>query len=1365
MNVKGALIFVFLIVLLLQNNVFGQKASAELISSTPPGKLPSGEQVKDGIQNLFLKDHLLYVSNIWAGMQILDVSDVHNPKEVSTYRADRNHNIYVEDNRAYLSNELSGVDVVDVSDPSNPQKIVTIRTDGDAYWVVARYPHVFVAEESKGVNVYDISDPAAPKKVGGYDTPGWAWGLDIAGNYLYVADMKGGLIILDIGDPSQIKKVGRVKEITHAKTVQVEDTYAYVANGAEGLCIVDVSNPAFPKCISKFETGGFAYNASKSGNTVFVANEMKKMVQFVEVIDKKNPTDGGHYLAQGNVYAALKRDVYVYVASDIATLILRHNHPPVLAAISDQTVNEADTLVVTPEGYDPDGDTIFYTVTNLPKGAGFDSLSGRIVWKPTYEQSGQYPKITITAVEKTDSKLTASSTFAITVNHVNRNPLLPDVPDTVIAENATLTFVVPEGSDPDVEDKGKLTYQAENLPQGAQFDPKTRVFSWTPTFEQSGTYVVDFSIHDGAGGIMRDACTITVQHVDRKPTLEPIAAQTVNENERITLQLKGSDPDAEDQNALHYTAKNLPEGAVFNPDSALFSWTPTYDQSGVYKNIVFIFTAGALSDSISVDITVNHVNRPPLLAEIGDQTVDENKTLSFTVSGSDPDVEDEGKLVYSAENLPQGARFLTDSLKFVWTPTYEQAGIYPNVVFIVKDPSGLEAKRSITITVNHVNRPPQLADIEPQTVNENMPLTFQLVGSDPDKEDEGKLVYSADKLPEGATLDAASGTFSWTPTYEQSGVYPIKFTISDGRLSDTKETTITVVHVNRPPILATIAPQTVKENTPLTFKVEGSDPDKEDAGKWRYAAANLPQGATFDTTNATFNWTPSFEQSGTYTVTFSTTDPSGLKDEKNVTITVEHVNRTPELPEQPAQIVNENQPLEIKIVPATDPDKEDEGKISYTVENLPQGAVFDAQALTIKWTPTYEQSGEYTITLKAADQEFTVQQPIKITVNHVNRPPQIAEIADQTIDENKDWQLQLDVKDPDKEDEGKVTVTVTGLPEGAVFDPANNTIRWKPTYEQSGVYSGIKVSAADPGGLSDEKTFSITVNHVNRPPQLQPVAPVTTQENAAVNITLQASDPDKEDEGKLTYSADHLPQGAVLDASSGAFSWTPTFLQAGEYTITFKVTDSGNLSAEQRTTIKVEDVNHPPQIKEIPAQSVKENETLRFTVEGSDEDSDNTLEYSASDLPEGASFSSADGGFSWTPGYDQAGTYTVHFKVSDGKAEAAASVTITVEDVNRPPTINGPGSETVIAGESVSLSYSGDDPDGDDLTFSAVGLPSGASLSSSGDFNWTPGEDQTGSHTFTVKVSDGKEEASTSTTITVKEKPKPEPAPADTTGQ
>lgn len=55
------------------------------------------------------------------------------------------------------------------------------------------------------------------------------------------------------------------------------------------------------------------------------------------------------------------------------------------------------------------------------------------------------------------------------------------------------------------------------------------------------------------------------------------------------------------------------------------------------------------------------------------------------------------------------------------------------------------------------------------------------------------LSYDASNLPAGAIFDPITRVFSWTPNYAQEGVYVIRFTVSDGELSDYEDVTITVI--------------------------------------------------------------------------------------------------------------------------------------------------------------------------------------------------------------------------------------------------------------------------------------------------------------------------------------------------------------------------------------------------------------------------------------------------------------------------------------------------------------------------------------------------------------------------------------------
>ena len=90
----------------------------------------------------------------------------------------------------------------------------------------------------------------------------------------------------------------------------------------------------------------------------------------------------------------------------------------------------------------------------------------------------------------------------------NRAPVFNTICSQKIDEGKTLQFTIVEiGPDGDV-----LTYSATSLPKGAVFNKDTKVFSWTPGFDQSGTYILKFEVSDGTV-IDRENVTLTVNNV------------------------------------------------------------------------------------------------------------------------------------------------------------------------------------------------------------------------------------------------------------------------------------------------------------------------------------------------------------------------------------------------------------------------------------------------------------------------------------------------------------------------------------------------------------------------------------------------------------------------------------------------------------------------------------------------------------------------------------------------------------------------------------------------------------------------------------------------------------------------------------
>ncbi|MHC4180040.1 MAG: putative Ig domain-containing protein, partial [Planctomycetota bacterium] len=87
------------------------------------------------------------------------------------------------------------------------------------------------------------------------------------------------------------------------------------------------------------------------------------------------------------------------------------------------------------------------------------------------------------------------------------------------------------------------------------------------------------------------------------------------------------------------------------------------------------------------------------------------------------------------------------------------------------------------------NNPPELDAIADMTAREGDELTFAVSGSDPDGD---ALTFAAANLPPGASFDATTTTFSWTPGAGQAGSYTVSFEASDGELSAVLQVSIAV---------------------------------------------------------------------------------------------------------------------------------------------------------------------------------------------------------------------------------------------------------------------------------------------------------------------------------------------------------------------------------------------------------------------------------------------------------------------------------------------------------------------------------------------------------------------------------------------
>jgi outer membrane protein assembly factor BamB len=272
-----------------------------------------------------------------------------------------------------------------------------------------------------------------------------------------------------------------------------------------------------------------------------------------------------------------------------------------------------------------------------------------------------------------------------------------------------------------------------------------------------------------------------------------------------------------------------------------------------------------------------------------------------------------------------------------------------------------------------------------------------------------------------------------------------------------------------------------------------------------------------------------------------------------------------------------------------------------------------------------------------------------------NHPPVLSSIFSQAIVEGGTLVFTNSANDPDQPSQQLTFTLDPAAPMGASIDSTSGVFTWTPTEDQGPGAYVITVRVTDNGAppLSDIKDFTVAVMETNSPPLLVAIGDRTLVEDSTLSITNLASDLDIP-ANQLTFSLDPgAPIGAIIDGSTGIFTWTPTEDEGpGSYFITVRVTDNGSppLTDAKGFTVTVTETNAAPVLAAILDYTIVEGTTLLVTNSATDPDiPPNHLTFSlASDAPVGASINAESGVFSWTPtGSLGVGTHYITVQVAD----------------------------------------------------------------------------------------------------------------------
>jgi hypothetical protein len=401
----------------------------------------------------------------------------------------------------------------------------------------------------------------------------------------------------------------------------------------------------------------------------------------------------------------------------------------------------------------------------------------------------------------------------------------------------------------------------------------------------------------------------------------------------------------------------------------------------------------------------------------------------------------------------------------------------------------------------------------------------------------------------------------------------------------------------------------------------------------------------------------------------------------------------PDLIVPETQLIDEGEILEV-FISAENPD-EPAKPLQFHLISGPPGANFAAAGTTrasITWA-TSEVDGPSTnvfvatVTDVVNGHPFVRTNSFTVIVNEMNTPPQLTVPANQSVNELSTLNISASATDADLPP-NELTFFLVSSPPGMVIDPVTGAMSWTPTEAQGpGEYEiTVRVTDHSPHAvneqeLSDTKTFMVTVNEVNHPPQLTVPSSQVVDELSTLNVSVSATDPDLPP-NELTFSLVSPPDGMVINPATGAITWTSTEEQGpGEFEITVRVTDHNPIAVNEQQLsdtrsfmVTVHEVNHPPAIDEPADASAQLGRLMTVTVTATDPDIPaNTLTFSLDQAPSGMTIDGSTGVISWTPLQEHVGSH---------------SITVRVTDDGSPPLSDTAVFRVMVTGEGSSLAIS-----------------------------------------------------------------------------
>ena len=454
-----------------------------------------------------------------------------------------------------------------------------------------------------------------------------------------------------------------------------------------------------------------------------------------------------------------------------------------------------------------------------------------------------------------------STLVTFTVLNVNDAPVLTEILDQNTDEDIDLTGLMVSFTDADDVDTHTITVVSGSTDvtvENISGDVSGSTYNLVPVDDWSGSATITVTVTDNGTNpnplAAIEIYTLIVDPVNDDPLLTEIGNQSTDEDNTLNRTVTFTDPDALDTHIItvvsgdgNVTVENI-SGDV---SGSTYDLVPAEDWNGSATITVTVTEDGTdpLFGSEAYLLTVDPVNDPPVISEIGDQVAFEDTPLTgLSVDFDEPDAGDTHTIsVVSLESnvTVVGPSGNTSGSTYDLVPADEWIGTAQITVTVTETaPGGLSDTEIYALEVGAVNDPPVLTKIGDQSIEEdNSVLGLAVDFSDLDPTDEHIItVVSSETGVSIANLigNTSGSTYDLVPDADWSGSTEITVTVTDngtGELFDFEDYTFTVDPINDAPALISLSIDAVEEGVDIGTVVGlliSTDPDIDDTHVYEF---------------------------------------------------------------------------------------------------------------------------------------------------------------------------------------------------------------------------------------------------------------------------------------------------------------------------------------------------------------------------------------------------------------------------------------------------------------------------------------------------------------------------------------------------